>query len=154
MKRMIVTISIAMLALLLPGTGSPVSAQFDSALKVKIPFSFSVCRETLPAGTYTIKHPTTGGQTLLIQNVENKKLVDVACVNDIQASKALSEAKLIFNRYGDQYFLAEAWWSGTTSGHGLVKSEKEQTLIKESGADKAKKPEQVIIKPIKVEKSN
>ena len=154
MKRTILALGIAMLALILPAVVSPVSAQFDTPLKAKIPFSFTICRETLPAGTYTIKHPTTSGQTLLIQNVENQKLVDVACVNDIHASKALSEAKLIFNRYGDQYFLAEAWWSGTTSGHGLVKSEKEQLLIKEAGADKSKKPEQIIIKPVKMGKSN
>lgn len=150
MKRTILALSIAILASLSSAGVSPVSAQFDTPMKAKIPFSFTICRETLPAGTYIIKHTTKTGQTLLIQNVENQKLVDVACVNDLQASKALSEAKLIFNRYGDQYFLSEAWWSGTTSGHGLVKSEKEQTLIKGSGADKAKKPEQVIIKPTKV----
>ena len=150
MKRIVVVLSIAILASLSSAGASSGSAQFDTPMKAKIPFSFTTCRETLPAGTYIIKHTSTSGQTLLVQNVENQKLVDVACVNDIQASKALSEAKLIFNRYGDQYFLAEAWWSGTTSGHGFVKSEKEKALIKEAGTDKTKKPEQVIIKPTKV----
>ena len=153
MKRIVLSLGIALLALLLPAGISPVSAQ-NTTLKAKISFAFTVCRESLPAGTYTLKHLSNNTQTLVIQNEENRKAVDIACVNDISTSQAVSEGKLIFNRYGDQYFLTEAWWPGDTSGHALVKSEKEQALIKAFAADKAKKVERVIIKTTKPGKSN
>jgi hypothetical protein len=152
MKRTILILAVALSAMLLSGAVSHGSAQFETKLTAKIPFSFTVCRETFAAGTYTIKHPPGSGSTLVIQSEDNR-MVDIACVNNIQSPKAVSEGRLIFNRYGDQYFLAEAWWPGETMGHALVKTEKEQTLIKEfSGEKGAKKSEKVIIKFAKPKK--
>jgi hypothetical protein len=59
---------------------------------------------------------------------------------------------LVFNRYGDQYFLSQAWWPGDTMGHELVKSDREKALIKEFSGDEskgAKKQEKVTIKILK-----
>ena len=156
MKRTILILCIAVAALLLPAVTSRTSAQFEVPLTAKIPFSFNVCREQLPAGIYTIKHPPGSVHTLVVKGEDNRS-VDIACVSNIESPKPVTEGRLIFNRYGDQYFLAEAWWAGDSMGHALVKTEKEQALIKEysAGASKsAKKPEQVIIKMAKPKKSN
>lgn len=155
MKRTILTLSFVIAALLLPAYVSRVAAQLEVSLQAKIPFSFNVCREQLAAGTYTIKHPTGSTKTLMVKSEDNKS-VDIACVDDIQSAKPVTEGRLVFTRYDDQYFLAEAWWPGDTVGHALVKSDKEQALIKELGlAPKkgAKKPEKVIIKIVKPGKS-
>jgi hypothetical protein len=50
----------------------------------------------------------------------------------------VTEGKLIFNRYDDQYYLSEAWWPGYTTGHELVKSDRERALIKELSTGQAK----------------
>jgi hypothetical protein len=155
MKKTILTLSFVTMALLLPVYASHVLAQLEVSLQAKIPFSFNVCREQLAAGTYIIKHPTGSTSTLMVKSEDNKS-IDLACVNDIQSDKPVKEGRLVFNRYGDQYFLAETWWPGDTVGHAIVKSEKEQALIKELGLDPkkgAKKPEKVIIKVVKPGKS-
>ncbi|MBS1791745.1 MAG: hypothetical protein JST85_28815 [Acidobacteria bacterium] len=150
MKKTALMLGVAMAMLFLPAVVSRAYAQSESSLRAKIPFSFTVCREQLPAGTYTIKHPTGNTHTLVVKGADNRS-VDIACVNNMPSSKPVAEGTLIFNRYGNAYFLAETWWPGDEVGHSLVKTEKELALIKESPT---KKPEKVIIKIVKPEKSN
>ena len=150
MKKMILPLCFAIAIVLLPASAAQGNAQ-DVALKAKINFSFNVCREQLPAGTYTVKHPAGNSRLLVIQSEDNRS-IDIACVNDMQSPNRPAQGQLIFTRYGDQYFLAEAWWPGDTMGHSLVKSEKEQALIKEYGITPSKKPEKVTIKLAKPKK--
>lgn len=155
MKRAMLILGIAALALLLTAVDSQVSAQSDAQLQVKIPFNFTICREQLPAGKYTLKHASSSNTHLLAIRSEDNRVVELACTNDMQSPKSVEEGKLIFNRYGDQYFLAEAWWPGDDIGHQIVKSEREKTLIKElsgTGSKQSKKQERVIIKTGKPEK--
>jgi len=42
--------------------------------------------------------------------------------------KASQQTKLVFTRYGDQYFLSEIWMAGTTVGQKLPKSRREREL--------------------------
>jgi hypothetical protein len=39
--------------------------------------------------------------------------------------------KLVFQRYGDQYFLSEIWISGRADGNGLYPLRAERNLAKE-----------------------
>ena len=39
--------------------------------------------------------------------------------------KASEQTKLVFQRYGDQYFLSEIWMEGNKVGHQLAKSRRE-----------------------------
>jgi hypothetical protein len=148
MKRIILIFSMAMVGLLLPAVVSPISAQLDRPLTAKIPFSFTVCREQLPAGKYTIQHATTSSPHTLVVRGEDGRSVDLACTTNIESAKAVTGGKLIFNRYGDQYFLWQAWWPGDNIGHELVQTDKEKAVIKEFTGS-AKKPEKVTIKIVK-----
>ncbi len=155
MKRSRLILGVAALILLLTALDSQVSAQSDAQLQVKIPFNFTICREQLPAGKYTFRHASNpSAHVLSIRNADNS-VVEIACTNDVQSPKSVEAGKLIFNRYGDQYFLAEAWWPGDDIGHQIAKSERERTLIKElsgTGSKQSKKLERVIIKTGKPEK--
>jgi hypothetical protein len=76
----------------------------------------------------------------------------LACTTNIESAKAVTGGKLIFNRYGDQYFLWQAWWPGDNIGHELVQTDREKAVIKEftGGETKpGKKPEKVTIKIVK-----
>jgi hypothetical protein len=157
MKRTILTLTIAMAALLSPALVSHISAQSDFLLEVKIPFAFSICNEQLPAGKYTLKHASSSSTHWLAIRSEDNRIVELACTNDMQSPKNVEQGRLVFNRYGDQYFLAEAWWPSDNVGHEIVKSEREKSLIKELSGDsskRAKTSEKVIIKFAKPKKSN
>jgi hypothetical protein len=152
MKRTIVALGIALMGLLSPVVVSHGSAQLDQPLVAKIPFNFTVCREKLPAGIYTVFLASSATSHLLAMRSEDGRSVYIACAQSVNSPKVVTEGKLIFNRYDDQYFLSEAWWPGYTTGHELVKNDRERGLIKELSVGQskpAKKTAKVTIKLVK-----
>jgi len=153
MKRTILTLGILVVGLLVPAILLHGFAQSGPALVAKVPFSFNVCREQLPAGKYTIQHAISSSSHKLVVRSEDGRSVDIACTVDIQGRKAVAEGRLILNRYSDQYFLAEVWWPGDQIGHEVLKSERETALIRELSGG-SKKPEKVFIKIAKPDEPN
>src|SRR5580704_6612036 len=86
-----------------------VSAQ-SVTLKAKIPFSFVVDGKSLPAGEYSVRQATSAA--MIIQGVDQSAST-VTLVSPASAPGSRQEApRLVFNRYGDQYFLSQIWASG------------------------------------------
>jgi frataxin-like iron-binding protein CyaY len=46
----------------------------------------------------------------------------------IQVLNAKNESKLVFNKYGDQYFLEQIWLSGQQEGTQVPESRSERTI--------------------------
>ena len=94
-----------------------------------IPFAFTAGEVTLPAGEYRVEKWTTSGITLRIQSTDGDAMAFVPAIaaETLERQKA---CKLIFNHYGNQYFLAQVWSAGSNLGRALPKSrkEKEQAL--------------------------
>jgi len=105
-----------------------VQAQSDP-LVANIPFEFNVGKAVLPSGEYGIKlvNPTT----LMI---ESKKGHQAAFTTTIGVSSPKREdiGKLVFNRYGTQYFLSKVWRWGETVGRELSKSRTEIEVAKKT----------------------
>ncbi|MBV9957609.1 MAG: hypothetical protein JO360_04275 [Acidobacteria bacterium] len=99
-------------------------------LTVKVPFEFSVGSRTLPAGDYQVSRLNSDGSTLRITNQESDQNVARQARN-IQASQAKEQSVLVFRRYGNQYFLAQVWLVGETTGRELAPSSKEKALENE-----------------------
>ena len=121
---------VMVLGLLLPLMAIQVAAQ-NKELVVDIPFSFNVCREQFSAGRYHVRPLSNANPNLVLVSSEDKRSAEVACAHDVQSTKAAKTGKLVFHRYGDQYFLSETWLPGEKIGTQLVKSEKEEALLKE-----------------------
>ena len=47
---------------------------------------------------------------------------------EVLANDWQAESKLIFNRYGNHYFLSQIWTQGDNSGRELFKSQRESEL--------------------------
>ena len=47
---------------------------------------------------------------------------------EVLANDWQAESKLIFNRYGNKYFLSQIWTAGSKSGRELPKSQRETEL--------------------------
>ncbi len=97
-------------------------------LRANIPFDFSVGNETLPAGVYTVA-PLTMSGVLRIQRKDGREAVMIH-THGVQARRVQDQTKLVFRRYGDQYFLAQVWTEGDSNGRELGKSRAERELIK------------------------
>lgn len=111
---------------------------------VNIPFSFVVGDKTFAAGSYTVArvNPRTDPSPLVIKSEDGraKKLV---LTTSVRASKAQGAARLVFNRYGDQYFLAQVWTQSDIAGLEIPRSRSEKTLLADVGRERM--PEQVAI---------
>lgn len=123
MKRKVFTL-IGVVSLLL-AAGSAFAQTIH--VKANVPFDFAVSKEILARGTYEV---TTMGQgrTLLIRDSEGKPQAMINS-NRVESVNASGKTKLVFDRYGDRYFLREIWVAGANSGHQLPKSARETEAV-------------------------
>jgi len=106
-----------------------------SNVRANVPFSFTVGSKTLPAGTYDIGAISVrDAKTLLLQARDGSSSMMVGS-NAAETVKPADKTKLVFNRYRDQYFLAEIWVEGATRGRQLPKNSREKELAKELAQD-------------------
>jgi hypothetical protein len=112
--------------------------QLPSGLKCDVPFDFTVGKVTLPAGAYTIKSMNSPAE-LLIKSADGRAAAWVFTI-PIQAAAIQEQSQLVFNRYGDRYFLAKVWKTGEMVGDELIKSRAERQL-----ADSGSKMETAIV---------
>jgi hypothetical protein len=75
----------------------------SNAVRAKVPFDFTVGKQLLPAGTYTIKAKSSG--LIVIQN--HDKPITVLTMVEQDGNRSPNGGKLMFHKYGDQYFLSE-----------------------------------------------
>jgi hypothetical protein len=88
----------------------PLSAQVAAeTVNIDIPFEFVVGTTTAPAGTYVFSSPA-GKPMVRMQLVGTEG--SFLLTNPESVYKSPQVPKLIFHRYGNQYFLS---WIGTTS---------------------------------------
>ena len=91
-------------------------AQTNSSQRViaSIPFAFNVGKTTLPAGKYTITvlNPTSDRKTLQIRSLNGRASAIV--LTTTSSGRESDNAKLVFERYGDQYVFAQAQMDETT----------------------------------------
>ena len=103
-------------------------AQTSSAQKVvaNIPFTFNVGQTELPAGKYTITvvNPSSDRKVLQIRNADGRLSAMIQTTSLLR--NAADNAKLVFHRYGDRYFFAQAQMAGDATSLAAVKSKAER----------------------------
>ena len=109
-----------------------VSGQGQSTVRVKaqIPFEFAVGDQALPAGEYSVRAGGNSGEVLMIQNAE-ASISTLRLANSIEPKRNKTEARLVFHRYGQNYFLREVWEGGDRTGHRLLESKQERAIKRE-----------------------
>jgi len=98
-------------------------AQGSQKLVVQVPFEFHVGNSMLPAGQYTV-FTDAGAPVLRLRSYDSKSSVMIL-TNAVQTSIEPSQGKLVFHRYGDEYFLSQIWQAGVNAGRELPKSRRE-----------------------------
>jgi hypothetical protein len=113
-------------------------------IRAEIPFDFSIGSKRLPKGEYTIESVNDTGSVLLIRDVKKGKVINFTVVRSKMLEKPKS--KLVFNRYGDQYFLARIWDGSSDTILKLNKSKAEKRMAK--AANREANPEEVPISDV------
>ncbi len=96
-------------------------------MTANIQFEFSVGNKTLPAGEYTVRVMNPSSSVKILQ-IRCKTGADSAFVRtDSVNGKTKDSAQLIFHRYGNEYFFAQAWMPADSIGMKAPKSRRAKT---------------------------
>jgi hypothetical protein len=107
------------------GSTEYASAQSGTPLaEVNIPSAFQTAIQTLPAGTYRIDRES--GHLILLKGPAQAGFVDM---HPAVKHRAADHGYLVFDRYGDKYFLRQIWTAGSTDGLECPKSRGEKESL-------------------------
>jgi len=101
--------------------------QAQEALVVNIPFEFVAGKLTLPAGEYRVEKLEKNSVVVLTHCTQPGASAVVMTIA-AQANEPQSDSKLVFNRYGNLYFLSQYWMAGSSRGRLLLKSAREEEI--------------------------
>jgi hypothetical protein len=106
------------------------SAQLGETNKIvaHVPFEFVVANKVMPAGDCIVQSASMDGRTLLIGNTAAKKSMFAAVLRKDEAKKAAANYALVFDKYGDQYFLAGIKLAASRTIYRLPESKAEAEL--------------------------
>ena len=106
------------------------------ALIANIPFQFSIGNKSLPAGEYTVRSISDPSSNVLLRIQSRDGKTCAMLQTSTVEGKAQERAKLVFHRYGNQYFFAQAWVDGDSTGLEPQKSRAERVAERELAAIK------------------
>jgi hypothetical protein len=106
------------------------SAQIVDTIVADVPFGFVIRDQTLPAGSYTIKRLDSQPGVMELRDADGERLM-LFLTGSAQAAREPDQTELIFDRFGDQYFLTEIFEAGNKAGAEVPKSRAERSLEKE-----------------------
>src|SRR5829696_5213810 len=130
MKHIERVIAFTALIIVVTVSSSVVFAQTDRQTLVNIPFNFTVGDKALPAGKYLIRRNRKDTDAVwVIQNKESGKKA-MLLTRPVQANETQEDAKFVFRKYDDLYYMSEFWVAGTNTGREINVTSQERALAK------------------------
>jgi hypothetical protein len=111
MKRSITTL-ISALGLWL-ATGCVYAQEIN--VTANVPFNFMVQDATLPAGSYIVESLGSASPALVVRNSDSGRSL-LLMPTSAEKLNASDKTKLVFHRYGSEYFLSQIWVEGEHTG--------------------------------------
>jgi hypothetical protein len=107
-------------------------------MTVNIPFAFAVENHFLPAGEYLVL-TVTPERSIRIASTDGKH---TAIINTLPnyASSPSANSRLVFHKYGDEYFLAQVWTAGQNVARSPLTSQRAMQI-----ATSGERPETKIV---------
>jgi len=101
-------------------------AQITGDLEVDVPFQFHVGNAKLPPGKYTIHVLDNTDLTVMEITSADGSTSALFEVQGTQANSSPVKSELIFDKYGNRYFLAKLFDEGNPSGSQVLESRYEK----------------------------
>jgi hypothetical protein len=102
-------------------------------LTANVPFDFTVSDKKLPAGKYSISRAQTSNGDLVLQIVSADGQKNISRLTiPVITLKPMNQGTLVFNRYGNDYFLSAVWPAGGSTGRELLRSRTERELARKA----------------------
>ena len=127
MKRHLSSATAILMFVAVWATTAQSQAASPRLMRAHIPFAFNAGSKELPAGDYsiTVLNPSSDQKVLQIRSTDGRVSAIVSTVG--MKSKSPERSKVVFHRYGDTYFFAQAQVSGESTALAAFKSKAERT---------------------------
>jgi len=123
---------IAIAMCLLAGLAAVSASAQDHAAKATVPFGFYAGDAWVPAGTYVITSDSKNPEDISIRNAQTGRTVmELGGPDEPQAGSS----SLVFDKYGDQYFLHEIRCSSRGMNVQFQRSKKEKMAETQEASD-------------------
>jgi hypothetical protein len=107
---------------------SPAHAQLVGTMEADIPFQFHAGDTKLPAGKYVIRMLDDSDLTIMEISRPDGSVAALFQVHSAEANSTPRKSELIFNKYGNRYFLNKLFDEGEPSGSQVVESNYEKRV--------------------------
>ncbi len=104
----------------------PAVAQTGRTMLVRVPFGFTVNDRQLPPGKYTVEI-FSSGVGMALHGPRGVGVLVPAFSPISSASTRSFERRLVFHRFGEEYFLAEVWTS--ERGQKVLPGERHRQML-------------------------
>jgi len=101
---------------------SKAQAQIVDDIEVNVPFQFHAGNVKLPAGQYRIHPLDDSDLTVMEISTVDGSTSALFQVGDTKTDSTPAKTEVIFNKYGDRYFLAKLFEEGGSSGSQVPQS--------------------------------
>jgi len=118
--KIITTLSVFTLLVVLP-------AFAERPLRANVPFDFKIGETWMTAGEHTVTFIQPGAVSIRREDGSGACL---AVTMAVQKNVTPDEGKLVFNKYGDSYFLSQIWSPGYDQGRGFPKTKAEREMAR------------------------
>ena len=105
-------------------------------MTVSVPFGFIAGDKSLPAGDYSVQVNPERGSVVLQQEGQSPLIL---LTNQRESTNTPPRGKLVFKRYGANFFLSEVWNQDNATGQALTPSAAEKEMAHK------KQPEQILV---------
>jgi hypothetical protein len=105
-------------------------------MTVSVPFGFIAGDRSLPAGDYSVQVNPERGSVVLHQEGQSPLIL---LTNQRESTNTPPRGKLVFKRYGANFFLSEVWNQDNATGQALTPSAAEKEMARH------KQPEQILV---------
>ena len=102
--------------------------QIVGDMEANIPFQFHAGNTKLPPGRYVVHVLEGSDLTMMEISSADGSTSALFQVRPAEASSAPAKSELIFNKYGNRYFLAQLFDEGNPSGSTVIESRYEKGL--------------------------
>ncbi|HXN54266.1 MAG TPA: hypothetical protein VN943_20220 [Candidatus Acidoferrum sp.] len=119
---------------------SKAHAQIVGDLEVNIPFQFHAGNAKLPAGQYRIRMLDDSDLTVMEITSADGSTSALFQVQAADANSTPAKSELIFNKYGNRYFLAKLFEEGNPNGSQVTESRYEKRISQEAAEAQAHVP--------------
>ena len=105
-------------------------------MTVSVPFGFIAGDKSLPAGDYSVQVNPERGSVVLHQEGQSPLIL---LTNRRESVNTSPRGKLVFKRYGANFFLSEVWSQANATRQTLTPGAREKELARH------KQPEQILV---------